>query len=56
MKKFYVVYSHGIFDHSEIVIWCDERKDVRKILKKHLGHDDFIVKTIKDVTERSVVS
>ena len=40
-KAWFVDYATDTWDHCYIVIHCDERSDVRKVLKKHLGTDSF---------------
>ena len=50
-KAWYVDYATSTWDHCYIVIHCEDRSDVRKILKKHLNGADF---KINRITEWSV--
>ena len=50
-NAWHVVYSTPEHDKSEIVIWSDNKSEVKQILKKHLGNKKF---TINRITERHV--
>ncbi len=52
MKKSWLVeYSTDQWPTHQIVIYCNDRSEVRGILKKHLGKTPF---RITRITERSV--
>ena len=51
MKKFIVSYNTENFRNLQIVIWTDDRTNVRGILKKHLGNKSF---TINRITQEVV--
>lgn len=50
-RRWIVDYKTPTWEHSLIEIHCDDKSEIRKILKKHLGSDNF---KINRITERVV--